>query len=356
MRTIKILILWLISGLIVGFLIWYLPSKLRSQYTARTFVRVLPGSEKGSVIALIKHQNTLEAVVDRDKVQWTEWFQSFGKTKDDRMAGAVADLKKRSKSWAVPDNDLVAVSMTCRDGKDAAEVLNEMVNLFVRSQESSKRKEVADKLSRLSEQQLRVQRDLDLSEQDLDNVRRRYGYADLDEHSYPDPRISRLMDLQKREDSCVLEIRELQFYLEDINTQPTSTDKAEVKPNAEVKELGAKLRMLQSRFKELQTMREEAEKQYKELNLAKAQYAQRKAIRDERRQMLDSIKSRLEELKILYDDPDASGVQFVEDAVVPRQADMRPWQGVIPPVVLAALIAGIIQALLTRQARKTKPE
>jgi uncharacterized protein involved in exopolysaccharide biosynthesis len=159
------------------------------------------------------------------------------------------------------------------------------------------------------------------------------------------------MDLQKRADNCAIEISEIKFLIEDINeqAQPSSNEKTEIKPSAEVKELQAKLRMLENRFKELQLMREEAAKGYAEFSLTKAQYAQRCAIRDERRRMLDSIKQRVEELKILYDEPEASGIQFVAEATVPRQADSRPRQAVIPPAGLAGVIAGIIQVLMTRK-------
>jgi hypothetical protein len=183
-------------------------------------------------------------------------------------------------------------------------------------------------------------------------VRRRYGFPDLEEHVYPDPRLTRLTDLQKREDNCALEKGEVQFFLEDINTLPSPGEKSEAKPTAEVRELQAKLRMLENRFKELQLMREEAGKKNAEFALAKAQYAQRVSIRDERRRTLDSIKARVEELKILYDDPDSCGLQFIDDAIAPRQADTRQWQGVIPPAVLAAVIAGIIQVLLSRKTHR----
>jgi hypothetical protein len=352
MRAARILILWSIGGLLTGFLIWYLPPKLRPQYTAQTFIRVLPESEKGSVVALIKHQSTLEALVNKDAVQKTGWFQDFGKTKDDRLAGAVADLKKRFRANTVPDSDFVVVRLTCRDAKDAATVLNEMVDLFLKLQQTAKRKQIAADLGFIQTRQLSVQRDLDLSEQECDTVRRRYGFPDLEEHVYPDPRLTRLTDLQNRADNCALEISEVKFLIEDINTQATSAEKSEVKPNAEVRELQAKLRMLENRFKELQLMREEAGEKNAEFALAKAQYAQRVSIRDERRRTLDSIKKRVEELKILYDDPEASGLQFVGDAVTPREADMRPWQGVIPPAVLAAVIISIGHVFVTRQTRK----
>jgi hypothetical protein len=343
--------LWTAGGFIIGLLLWFLPPKVRPQYTAETFIRILPGTVKGSAVVLIKAPSTFEALVDRDEVQKTDWFQQFGKTKDDRMAGAVADLRKRFKAYSVPDSDLVSVSMTCRDGREAAMILNETVDKFLTNQRTIKKKETADKLSQLQTWQLSVQRDLDMSEQELDNVRRRYGFTDLEEHVYPDPRVTRLMDLQNRADNCALEIKEVEFLLEDVNTrvQILSPERTEIKSYSEMKKVQSNLNMLQSRFKELQRMQEEAAKGYAEFSLAKAQYAQRASIRDERKRMLDSIKQRVEELKILYDEPEASGIQFVAEATAPREADRRAWQEVIPPVVLAAIVAGIIQVLMTKK-------
>jgi uncharacterized protein involved in exopolysaccharide biosynthesis len=340
--------------LVIGFLIWYLPSKIYPQFTARTFIRVLPEANPVSIVALIKSQNAHESLVDKDEVQQTKWFQRLGKTKDERMAAAVADLRKRLRANALPESDLVAVSMTCREGGDAAAVVNEMAGVFLKLQQTAKRKQITADLSILEQQQNRLQRDLDLSEQALNDVRRRYGFTDLDEHSYPDPVTIRLMDLQKQMDNCALEKNEVQTRLEELKapTQPAPAEKAEAKPDDEVKKLQTKLRLLQVRFAQLQAMRDDARKSKEELDLARAQYALRKATRDERRQKLDSIKSRIEELKIAYDNPYACGVQFVADAAVPRQADTLPWQNVIPTAAAAGAIVGIIHLLLAGRIGK----
>ncbi len=340
MRAAKILISWLAISLIIGCLIWYLPSKLHPQYTARIFIRVLPGFEKGSVVALIKHQSTLEALVDKDEVQKTQWFLHFGKTKDARMAGAVADLKYRFAAAALPDSDLV---------------LNEMVDLFLLTQQAAKRKQIISDLSFLEDQQVRVQRDLTLAEGALDEVRRRYGLSDLEEHCYPDTVIARLIDLQKQIDNCVLEKNEVRFLIDDFNAQnpPVPAEKGEVKPATGVGQLQARFKLLEKRFTQLQALKEDSLQQKEELDLARTQYAQRKAIRDERRQALDRIKSRMDEVKMFHDDPDSFGVQFVAHSVDPRQADTLLWQTVIPPAAIVGVFLGIAHLFLTKRAGKT---
>jgi uncharacterized protein involved in exopolysaccharide biosynthesis len=354
MRAIRVLILWLAGGLIIGFLIWYLPLKLFPRYTAQTFIRVLPASKKGSAVALIKSQNNLESLINSDTIQQTGWFGRLGATQDERMTAATAVLKRRLNAKARPDSDLVTISMTCRDGQDAAIVLNEIVDLFLKRQQAAERKRIATALSRLEEQQIRIQRDLDTSEGSLDGCRIRYGFSDLEQHDYPHPITARLIRLQNEEDNCALEIKKLEIHRDEMLKQPQGS-KAEPNLTAESKDVQFRLKSAQGRLAELKKMREEAAKQQEELDMARAAYAQRLVIRDERRQILDSVKSRAEELKILHDAPDAGGMQLVESAVAPRQADMQPWQTVIPTAVVAAAIAGIVHLLLTKKANSKNP-
>ncbi len=47
MRTLTIIVSFLVVGLAIGWLIWFLAPQLRPEYTAETFIRVLPGTDKG---------------------------------------------------------------------------------------------------------------------------------------------------------------------------------------------------------------------------------------------------------------------------------------------------------------------
>jgi hypothetical protein len=229
-----------------------------------------------------------------------------------------------------------------------------MVDMFLKLQQTAKRKQIAADLGFLEEQLVRVRRDLDLSEQECDNVRRRYGYADLEQHDYSHPITARLIRLQSEEDDCALEIEQLQTHRDALLSQPqvSSSGKAEPNSTADIQDVQFRLKLLQGRFAELKKMREEAEKNQEELDQARTQYAVRQAVRDNRRRALELIQSRIEEVRILHDDPDASGVQFVGSATDPRQADMWPWQTIIPTAVAAAAIAGIVHLLLTKRASK----
>jgi capsular exopolysaccharide synthesis family protein len=86
----------------------------------------------------------------------------------------------------------------------------------------------------------------------------------------------------------------------------------------------------QQRFAELEKMRQEALAKQKELDLARIQYKQRASIRDERKQMLDSVKEQLEKLKIMLEDPETPKVQFVGPAPVPLRVSSPMWELYFP--------------------------
>jgi hypothetical protein len=356
MRTLMILLSFLVAGLIVGWLISYFAPQVWPQYTAETFIRVLPGTEKDSAIRLIKSDNTLEFLIDRDKIQQTDWwFEGLGKTRDERLKAGLSELKRRFHAEAIQGTDLIRISMTCGNKNDAAIITNEMASLFVSNQGAAKRKEVAEKLARLSDQQMRIQRDLDVAERALDEIRHRYGFTDLEEHNYPHPLTARLIRLQNEEDGSVLEVEQLQTRHEKLLGQPQqllSSGKPDPNQETEIKNIELKIKLAQSRLSRIREMREETQKKQEELDLARTQYARSKEIRNNRRVVLDSVQAKMEDLKILYDNPEVSGLQLVDISPIPLQADVLPWQIPVPIAGGAGFVIGIIFVLLAGKTKK----
>jgi uncharacterized protein involved in exopolysaccharide biosynthesis len=353
MRTVMILLSFLVVGLVIGWLICFISPLLRPEYTAETFIRVLPGTEKASVVTLIKNDNTLESLIDRDKIQQTEWFMGLGGTRGERLKAGPSELKKRFCAKAIRGGDLIRISMTCSNKSDAVVIANEIADTFLKIQQAAKRKQITANLMSLDDQQVRIQRDFDSAERTLDDVRRRYGFTDLEEHNYPHPITARLIRLQNGEDDCALDVNRLQTH-RDFLGQPQKSPSGKPDPNqaAEIKDIELKIKLMQSRCAELGKMREGTQKQQEELDLARAQYAQRQFIRDERRTALNSVKAKSEELKTLLDNPDVSGLQLDDYAKTPQMADILPWQIIVPIAGETGLLIGIICALLTGKKRK----
>lgn len=163
---------------------------------------------------------------------------------------------------------------------------------------NAKKKEILEKLVVLNEQRERVQRELDITERALGEVQRRYQIYDLEES--PHPIVERLNRLQKEQDDCTLEISQLRARVE--NLKKDSQTEQEKK---ELKDAENRLVELQAKFDMLEKMRTEAEVRKRELDIARIQYKQRATIRDERLQRLNELKSQIEKLRLMYENPAA---------------------------------------------------
>jgi len=414
-----------VLGLAVGGGSWFLMLRYAPRYTAQTFVRVLPPVEKDpmtitaaqvqkdiqygyrlSMADLITQQSTLQELLARDKIQQTKWFQAFGEIRDKRIRKAFRQLRKRFGAYAHRDADYIVVSMTCGNAREAALIVNEMVDFFIESQGGKKRAEVADKLVRLTTQRDSVQKEFDAAERGLDEVRKASGLTDLQERvggNYQHTITLRLNDLELQQNDLSLEISQLQADIENltklatgpvteqiehqIETDPVMTVLAEqlafneaelsgrltkfgenhrvVRQTQElINEIRQKrlirkaeiaeqtrqallhnaedqLIVLQQRYTELERMRQEAQAKEKDLDLARIQYRQREVIRDERKQMLDSIKEQIDKLRIMREDPETPKVQFVGYAPEPLEVSSPRWQIFFPGGTMLGLMLGI---------------
>jgi hypothetical protein len=160
------------------------------------------------------------------------------------------------------------------------------------------RQEIAAKLASLEDRRRRIEVELSVAEEAMQEVRTRYGFTDLEDRSYPHPVTQRLIRLERQRDECTLEIAQLQAQIGNLEDQAdTPQGKANLKKAQE------ELVILSERLEALQEMSEQAEAKKRDLDVARVQHKQRAAIRDERKRMLESIKADIERWKILHDDP-----------------------------------------------------
>jgi chromosome segregation ATPase len=160
------------------------------------------------------------------------------------------------------------------------------------------REEIRAKLASLENQRHRMQQDLHAAERVMDEVRTRWGFSDLEEHSYPHPVTARLMRLEQERDACLVEIAQLRAEVQNLEKQEESPDR-----KANLQKAQDDLVVLVGKLEELQRMCDEVAAKKKDLDTARVQYKQWASVRDERKRMLDSIKEQIEKLRILHDDP-----------------------------------------------------
>jgi len=438
-------LLLIIALTILGFIIaggtWYLLLRYLPKYTAQTYIRVLPPIEKDpmtigaamvakdiqyghrlSIANRIKQQSTLQELIDRDKVRETQWFRFFDKpwfrrfakldpndkiTNVDRcILKAFKDLKKRLRAYAHRDAEFVALSMTCRNAREAADIVNEMATLFLASQGSTKKAEVAAKLTEYNNRLKSVQRELDLAEQAMAEVRTRYEITDLARpygRAFQHTITLRLNQLELQQNDLILLIKQAEADIENLKRlavgpisvqierqvevdpvmimlaqqlaileselagqltkfgenhrvvrrtqelvdeikqerQLRQSEIAEQVRQANLKNAQDRLIVLQGRSEELGRLRQEAQKQKEDLDLARVQYEQRLAIRDERKQTLDEIKAQIESYRIIEKDPETSKVQWKNPAPPPLEVSSPRWEFYFPGGTILGFISGI---------------
>ncbi len=429
-RHILLVVSLTILGLVGGGTGWYLSREYSPKYTAETFIEVLPPVEKDpmtiaggqvseeiqygyrvSMAALITQQSTLQALLERDEIQETEWFKSFGDVRAESIVKAVDNLESNFGASAQRNGAYIVVSMTCNSAEESALIVNEMVDLFIASQRTTKKGDITEKLVRLQSQRDDIQRDIDAAERALADVRRRWNLTDLDEtqgRQFQHTITLRLNDLELAQNDLMLEIKQVQASIGNlerlavgaiseqvenmIENDPTvvmltqriaaqemelagaltkfgenhrvvrqlrglieetrekrrirRAEIAEQTRKANLKNSQDYLIVLQERYAELERLRQEAQAKQNELDLARAQYQQRVSIRDERKEMLDSIKAQIEKLKIMLEDPETPKVQFVGLAPVPLEMSSPRWEFYFPGGTMLGLMLGVGLAFL----------
>jgi len=426
-RHISLIISLTVLGLIFGGVSWYLLLKYFPKYTAETIIRVLPAVERDpmaivggqvakdiqygarvSIATLITQQSNMQKLIERDKIQATKWFQRFGKIKERRIVKAVDDLRGNFGAYAQRDSDYVSLSMTAGNREEAALIVNEMLDLFLASQGSSKKEEIANKLARYEDQRLRVQKDLDIANESLDEVRKNYGFVDLEDRSFQDTTTIKLDNFEIEQNQLFLEIKQVQAGVETLKKQAEGpvneqvehqieNDPVMVMLAQEIAMLEAQLAgeltkfgenhqvirttqqrineiklrrgtrkamiaeqtrqanlknaqdqeaVLMSRLEELEKRREEAAAKKRDFDLARVQYQQRLAIRDNSRQTLNSIKEQIEKLKIVREDPETPKVQFAGYAPEPLHVSSPRLKVYFPGGIVLGFAFGIGLALL----------
>jgi succinoglycan biosynthesis transport protein ExoP len=430
-RHMLLIVSMTVLGFIVGGASWYLLQMYLPKYTATTFIKVLPPVEKDpmtiaggqvardvqygnrvSLAALMTQQSSLQKLIERNKIQETRWFKHFGEVREISITDAVDDLTKNFSAWAQRDGDYIVVSMTCGKAAEAALIVNEMVELFISSQRSTKRSDIAEKMARLQDQRDNIQKDLDAAERALGEVRDRWGISGLEDYAdryYQQPTITlTLNNLEVEQNQLAVQIRQLQADMDSLGRLATGpvgvqvenqiegdpilvmlaqqlalqevalgasltkfgenhrevhriretideirerrrirqAEIADQTRQANFKNAQSQLVGFQQRYAELERLRQEAIAKQKDLDLARIQYKQRTSIRDERREMLDAVKSQIEKFKIMLEDPETPKVQFMGPAPVPLEMSSPKWQFYFPGGTMLGFMFGVGLAFL----------
>jgi capsular exopolysaccharide synthesis family protein len=429
-RHVLLIVIMTVVGLIAGGALWYVLATYFPRYMARTYIEVLPPIEvdpmtittpqlqrdilygyRVTIADLINQQNMLEALLGSQKVQATKWFADRG-----GIRKAYRYLEKYFGAYPHRDSHFVELSMPCRDPQEAADIVNEMVSLFVQSQTTSKTGEIAQKLGKLREQHDSVNRELDVANGELEDIRVKSELTDIEQPAtryFQNTITLRLNDLEIQKNDLDLAIKQIQADIGNLKElaegpvaeqikqaiemdpimiglgqqlayqeallrglltkfgenhrevrqsqemidglrQKREMRRAEIADQTRIANLENaydRLVVLQQRAAELEILRQEAETKQKDLDRTRVRYDRMVKTRDERRDMLNSLKEQMEKLKIIHDAPETAKVQRAGQALRPlEQVISRQWWIWFPSGVVLGALVGIGLAFLVELA------
>jgi polysaccharide biosynthesis transport protein len=240
------IVLMTIAGLAVGVLSWFLIQKYFPQYTATAYVNVLSSIEKDptkigqytinrenqyvyrtSLASLITQQGMYMNLLEREKIQDTQWFKQFGVTRGgtsraSSLEKSLKDIERYLNVSVDRDSDFIRVAMTCRSPKEAALIANEMTDLFLKSRGTEEVGTIKQKMQALREQQASVQQELTGYQTALNNIRGvTPGFSDLEEHAYQDVITQKLAFLEVETNKLMLDISNAMAQMKTLERQAT---------------------------------------------------------------------------------------------------------------------------------------
>jgi len=354
-----------------------------------------------SIASLIRQQATLEELIDKDVIRRTKWFRQFGKLKHRSIRKAYKDLKKHFRVHALRDAGFVNVSMTCGDKHEAALIVNTMVDMFFQSHKSATQKDVSGRLEVLKARRDWVQKELEDAEKALSFVRT--DYTDLEVHAYRDTITIKLDSLELEQNNIILDMGQFQAVVKNLERLATGPITEQVEHQIEmdptmvllaqqlalqesvlrgvrtkfgenhrvvrqtrdlINELREKrqvrkveiaeqtrlsnlqaaqdaLVVLQERFTEVEKLREQIAAKKAEFDLVRAEYEKRLNVRDERREMLATIKEQIDKVGMIYDDPRTPKVQKTWAARPPLRVSSPLWYFYFPGGTILGFLSGV---------------
>jgi uncharacterized protein involved in exopolysaccharide biosynthesis len=354
----------------------------------------------------MKQQSILmQLLQQREKVKETNWYLQHGDNMGSRVQGAYRDLEKKLNVVPSREADFIAVSMTCGSGKEAALIVNELVDLFVRNYGATKKSEATDKLTVFVARRDKIQQELEYANTLLKQVSESLprGFVDLEITNYRDTSTLRFDNLQIQQDGLALQISQLQGVISSLQRQATGPINEQVKDLVETDPIMISLaqqkallesllagqltrlgdghrevKLIQERINETETRREarrseiaeqvrrsnlanaqdslvaflgqweeldkrrlEALKQKQDFDRARSLYEQRMKTRDERQVALDALKSQIEKQRIIAEDPETAKVRSVGDAPEPTRVSFPRWQLFFPGGFFLGFMLGL---------------
>jgi len=250
-RHIWMIVLFTITGSILGAGLYVVMLRFFPRYTASTGITVLPPVTsdpreftaiqpqkdlyyqfRATKAALMKQQDMLQNLIKQDSIRATKWFEQFvkrdasGEIVSIDVARAIRKLDKKLAVNASRDQDFIRVSMTWADPKESALIVNEMVRLFLSDQREKARAELSEKMASEERARQDLRDSLRAIQTQMDTLRAGSEFAKLDTKtmSYRDYMDEKLASLYNEFSRLDAERERLRVLLAIAERRATQTD------------------------------------------------------------------------------------------------------------------------------------
>jgi capsular exopolysaccharide synthesis family protein len=353
-RHVLLIIIMAFLGTVVGGGGWFVMKRLNPKYTARTAIDVKAPGEKdpmafsssmpnkdlyyqfrNTLASYMRQQSFRQELLKKQAIKNTNWYKQF----DHNIADAVESLQNNLGASPQKDGNWIVMSMTCKNAKESALIVNEAANLFVQIQKDRAQGGSSDQLETLEKQRLRIESDLKIQESNLTALRTTYTeFENLEATTFRNYRVETIGNSESSRNELEGRIAQVQTTIDllekrlegeydEIVREQVERDNTAVVIRQRVTFLEQDLAQTLSRFGERhrrvrELQRQKTQEKYRDLNIAKAEYAKIITIRDEKRASLEKINGHIEKLNALHDDPELSKVGVAFAAPVPLRMSL----------------------------------
>jgi polysaccharide biosynthesis transport protein len=419
-RHVLLIISFTVLGVIIGGVAWFLLLRYAPVYTALASIEVLhPGQSdpmsfasgasnkdlfyqfRSTKAAFIKQQGNLQELLKRDKVRQTAWFKKF----DNDTVKAVEKLKKKMGASAQREGNWILVSMQCDNKKESALIVNEMVDLFIKTQHDMATRDIRAQLAERTKQKQLIKTQLVRAEDSLDTIRKGTEYTNLQRGSsnFQDYLSTKLSSIETNYDDLESQIGRLQATIgtltrraegeydtvvrEQMEEDPISrsirqtivnleislaqqltkfgenhrhiketrdalkqakndlasrqTEIADIRRNSNLRNAEDLMTSLTKEIETLSQQRILAKREYKDLDNIRAGYEKIMQVRDEKRDLLEELTKNTEKLNMIFSDPEISKVKKLGNAPEPLTVSFPKMLVMLPAGFILGAMAGL---------------
>ncbi len=424
-RHVFLIFVTTVIGIVLGIAGYFVILKLYPRYTSFTYIEVLqPGMSdpteistpqankdiqfqfRSSKAADLKRQSTFEQLLQKPSVRQTDWFASLGGADD--IVGVMDNLDKHLSVVPERDREYIRVAMTTCNGKESALIVNELIDLFIRSQQARAESGVAGKLKQLDEQRARILQQMTNINNYLAEIRLSSQLTQLGEQTddFRHTITQKLASLEIDRSKLIADIKQLEANAkalqerqsgEDIIQRQTENDPVVQNLKQRISELEAELarqmaklgenhRIVQStrelirktreekdmiatqkaaqiyrsdvrtaeeqlsvftnRLNELERQRIETEEEQKKLDGIREKYEEQLTLRQQKEDQLKAVDEQIEKYRLLREDSDTAKVRQLGLAQPPLKVSFPRLIIFTPAGTILGLMFGTALAFL----------